>query len=72
VLGLDGVRRTMYDIIILVLHLVLSNVTFEGVDIDIANRIVRWTSKRYLEGTRCFTHVAMIKVRKKQLYPNPG
>jgi hypothetical protein len=60
VLELEGMRRTVYDIIVFVLHLVLSNFTFEGVDTDMANRIVR-----YPEGTRYFTHVSMIKMYKK-------
>jgi hypothetical protein len=72
VLEQDGVRRTVYDIIILALHLVLSNFTLEGVDVDMASRIVHWTWKQYPEGMRCFTYVSMINVCKEQLYPNLG
>jgi hypothetical protein len=50
VLEQEGMRRTICDIFLLVFHLVLSSFTFKGVDIDMADKIVRWNLKRYPEG----------------------
>jgi hypothetical protein len=35
---------------LLIFHLVLSSFTFEGIDIDIAGRILNWNLKRYPNG----------------------
>jgi hypothetical protein len=50
VLEQEGMRRTICDIFLLVFHLVLSSFTFKGVNIDMADKIVRWNLKRYPEG----------------------
>jgi hypothetical protein len=59
--------RTVYVIFLLVFRLVLSSFTFKGVDVDMADKIVRWTLRRHPEGMRCFILVSRIKVCKKQL-----
>ena len=49
----EGVRRSICDMSLLIFHLVLSTFTFEGVDIDIADKILRWNLKRFPNGA-CF------------------
>ncbi|KAF8200119.1 hypothetical protein BJ912DRAFT_1029695 [Pholiota molesta] len=46
----EGVRRSIADMALLIFHLVLSSFTFEGVDVRMAGRIVRWNLKRYPNG----------------------
>ncbi|KAJ6511716.1 hypothetical protein DFH09DRAFT_1251567 [Mycena vulgaris] len=46
----EGVRRALCDMALLIFHLVLSSFTFDGVDVAIAARIVKWNLKRYPEG----------------------
>ncbi|CAK5267930.1 unnamed protein product [Mycena citricolor] len=46
----EGVRRAICDLALLIFHLVLSTVTFDGVDVHMAERIVRWNLKRYPDG----------------------
>jgi hypothetical protein len=38
------------DIVLLIFHLVLSGFTFAGVDIALAEKILRWNLKRYPDG----------------------
>lgn len=49
----EGVRRSICDMTLLIFHLVLSNFTFEGVDIEIAEKILQWNLKRFPNGA-CF------------------
>ncbi|KIM66408.1 hypothetical protein SCLCIDRAFT_1211163 [Scleroderma citrinum Foug A] len=46
----EGVRRPFCDMTLLIFHLVLSMYTFEGVDINMAERIVNWNLKTYPDG----------------------
>ncbi|KAF9555191.1 hypothetical protein CPC08DRAFT_737445 [Agrocybe pediades] len=46
----EGVRRSICDMALLIFHLVLSSFTFEGVDIGVADRILKWNLKRYPNG----------------------
>ncbi|KAJ6562224.1 hypothetical protein B0H19DRAFT_1143862 [Mycena capillaripes] len=46
----EGVRRAICDMALLIFHLVLSSFTFDGVDVQMAARIVTWNLKRYPEG----------------------
>ncbi|KAF5329368.1 hypothetical protein D9619_009454 [Psilocybe cf. subviscida] len=46
----EGVRRAICDMALLIFHLVLSSFTFEGVDVRLAGRILRWNLERYPEG----------------------
>ncbi|KAK7026799.1 hypothetical protein VNI00_015457 [Paramarasmius palmivorus] len=46
----EGLRRTVCDMALLIFHLVLSSFTFDGVDVDMAQRIVDWNLKRYPDG----------------------
>ncbi|KAG8215539.1 hypothetical protein J3R82DRAFT_9198 [Butyriboletus roseoflavus] len=46
----EGVRRAICDMTLLVFHLVLSSYTFEGVDVNLARRIVEWNLERYPNG----------------------
>jgi len=44
------VRRSICDLALLIFHLVLSSFTFDGVDITIANKVLKWNLKRYPNG----------------------
>lgn len=46
----EGVRRGICDMALLIFHLVLSSFTFDGVDVQMAARIVKWNLKRYPDG----------------------
>ncbi|KAI6022958.1 outer membrane protein Iml2/Tetratricopeptide repeat protein 39 [Pisolithus microcarpus] len=46
----EGLRRPMCDMSLLIFHLVLSTYTFEGVDVNLARRIVEWNLKTYPNG----------------------
>ncbi|KAL4062826.1 hypothetical protein V8B97DRAFT_1877313 [Scleroderma yunnanense] len=46
----EGVRRPFCDMVLLIFHLVLSMYTFEGVDVNMAQRIVEWNLKTYPSG----------------------
>lgn len=46
----EGVRRTICDMALLIFHLVLSGMTFEGVDVDMAEHILNYNLKRYPNG----------------------
>ncbi|KAJ7627995.1 hypothetical protein DFH06DRAFT_1226877 [Mycena polygramma] len=46
----EGVRRAICDMSLLIFHLVLSSFTFDGVDVQMAARIVEWNLKRYPDG----------------------
>ncbi|KAF9236545.1 hypothetical protein BU15DRAFT_49888 [Melanogaster broomeanus] len=46
----EGVRRAICDMTLLIFHLVLSVYTFEGVDVNLARRIVEWNMERYPNG----------------------
>ncbi|KIM37750.1 hypothetical protein M413DRAFT_448267 [Hebeloma cylindrosporum] len=46
----EGVRRTICDMALLIFHLVLSSFTFDGVDIAVASKILKWNLKRYPNG----------------------
>ncbi|KZT05152.1 uncharacterized protein LAESUDRAFT_781726 [Laetiporus sulphureus 93-53] len=46
----EGLRRTMCDMALMLFHLVLSNFTFEGIDIGMAQKILDYHIKRYPNG----------------------
>ncbi|EIW75037.1 hypothetical protein CONPUDRAFT_147567 [Coniophora puteana RWD-64-598 SS2] len=46
----EGVRRAICDMALLIFHLVLSSFTFDGVDIDMAQKILDWNLRRYPTG----------------------
>ncbi|KAH8831470.1 hypothetical protein DL96DRAFT_1587977 [Flagelloscypha sp. PMI_526] len=46
----EGVRRPLCDLGMLIFHLVLSTFTFECVDIDFAEKLVRWNIRRWPDG----------------------
>ncbi|KAG5640665.1 hypothetical protein DXG03_007602 [Asterophora parasitica] len=46
----EGVRRSICDMALLIFHLVLSSFTVEGVDINVAGRILEWNLKRFPNG----------------------
>ncbi|CAL1697497.1 unnamed protein product [Somion occarium] len=46
----EGVRRTICDMCLLVFHLVLSGFTYDGVDINMAQKILEYNLKRYPNG----------------------
>ncbi|KAG7451588.1 uncharacterized protein BT62DRAFT_984650 [Guyanagaster necrorhizus] len=46
----EGVRRSICDMSLMVFHLFLSDFTFEGVDISMAEKIIYWNAKRYPDG----------------------
>ena len=51
-LGLEseGLRRPISDMCLLIFHLVLSGITFNGVDINMAQRVLDWNLERYPNG----------------------
>ena len=51
-LGLEseGLRRPVSDMCLLIFHLVLSGITFNGVDINMAQKILDWNLDRYPNG----------------------
>ena len=46
----EGVRRAICDMSLLLFHLILSGFTFDGVDISVASKILKWNLKRYPNG----------------------
>ncbi|KAF5353270.1 hypothetical protein D9756_007772 [Leucocoprinus leucothites] len=46
----EGVRRSICDMALLIFHLVLSSFTFDGVDITVADKVLKWNLKRYPNG----------------------
>ncbi|KAI5827074.1 hypothetical protein K523DRAFT_392413 [Schizophyllum commune Tattone D] len=46
----EGVRRPICDMALLIFHLVASSVTFDGVDVKMAEKILEWNLKRYPNG----------------------
>ncbi|KAF9808167.1 hypothetical protein IEO21_07953 [Rhodonia placenta] len=46
----EGIRRPMCDMALLLFHLVLSSITFDGVDIEMAQKILDYNVKRYPNG----------------------
>ncbi|PPQ75306.1 hypothetical protein CVT24_007499 [Panaeolus cyanescens] len=46
----EGVRRSICDMALLIFHLVLSSFTVEGVDVGVADRVLRWNLKRFPNG----------------------
>ncbi|KAF8415812.1 hypothetical protein L210DRAFT_3584530 [Boletus edulis BED1] len=46
----EGVRRAICDMTLLMFHLVLSSYTFEGIDVNMARRIVEWNLERFPNG----------------------
>ncbi len=51
----EGLRRSICDMTLLIFHLVLSTFTFEGVEIDIAEKILQWNLKRFPNGAYFLT-----------------
>jgi hypothetical protein len=46
----EGARRAICDMTLLMFHLVLSSITFEGVDILVASKVLKWNLQRYPNG----------------------
>ena len=46
----EGLRRSPCDLVLLLFHLVLSSITFDGVDTAMAQTIVDWNLKRFPNG----------------------
>ncbi|KAL1748304.1 hypothetical protein HDZ31DRAFT_79835 [Schizophyllum fasciatum] len=46
----EGVRRPICDMALLIFHLVASSVTFDGVDVKMAEQILEWNLMRYPNG----------------------
>lgn len=46
----EGLRRPISDMSLLIFHLVLSGITFNGVDINMAQKILDWNLERYPNG----------------------
>ena len=46
----EGIRRSIADMCLLIFHLVLSGITFNGVDINMAQKILDWNLERYPNG----------------------
>ena len=46
----EGVRRALCDMMILLFHLILSSFVFDGVDISVASKVLKWNLKRYPNG----------------------
>lgn len=57
---------------LLIFHLVLSSFTFEGVDVSLASKIVKWNLKRYPNGASSFpmTPVVALKFFRLVSYTN--
>ncbi|KAF9020224.1 hypothetical protein BDZ89DRAFT_1072405 [Hymenopellis radicata] len=43
----EGVRRLLCDMMVVTFHTLLSSISFDGIDITMADKIVRWNSQRY-------------------------
>lgn len=48
--GNEGIRRSIADMCLLIFHLILSGITFNGVDLNMAQRILDWNLERYPNG----------------------
>ena len=46
----EGIRRSISDMCLLIFHLVLSGFTFNGIDINMAQKVLDWNLKRYPNG----------------------
>lgn len=46
----EGLRRPLADICMLCFHLVISSVTYKGVDLQMARKILEWNLKRFPDG----------------------
>ncbi|KDQ50613.1 hypothetical protein JAAARDRAFT_41924 [Jaapia argillacea MUCL 33604] len=46
----EGFRRNLCDMALLIFHLVLSSITYHGVDIPMAEKILNWNLERYPNG----------------------
>lgn len=70
----EGVRRTICDMTLLIFHLVLSGMTFEGVDVDTAEHILNYNLKRFPNG-RIMTilrgDVLILCISRRVLPPEP-
>jgi hypothetical protein len=55
----EGLRRSVCDMVLLVFHLFLSSFTFQGVDIQFAQKIVDWNLERYPTGVFSLAHFGL-------------
>ncbi|KAJ7659454.1 hypothetical protein B0H17DRAFT_1171824 [Mycena rosella] len=62
----EGVRRALCDLALLIFHLVLSSFTFDGVDVRLAARVVRWNLKRYPGGVFFLFGAGRLALRRAQ------
>ena len=53
----EGVRRTICDMSLVIFHLVFSGFTFEGVDMGMAEKIIKYNIKRYPNGKQVLVRV---------------
>ena len=54
-------RRAICDMTLLIFHLVLSAFTFDGVDISVATKVLKWNLKRYPNGISSITPIPISK-----------
>ncbi|KAF8575741.1 hypothetical protein K439DRAFT_1641118 [Ramaria rubella] len=62
----EGVRRSIADMALLIFHLVLSSFTFDGVNIQYANKILAWNLKRYPSGVFFLFGEGRIRICRSQ------
>lgn len=56
----EGLRRPLADICMLCFHLVISSVTYKGVDLQMAQTILEWNLKRFPDGEQSLLENAII------------
>ncbi|KAI0071516.1 hypothetical protein K474DRAFT_1630434 [Panus rudis PR-1116 ss-1] len=62
----EGVRRTICDMTLLIFHLVLSGFTYEGVDISMAEKILKYHMQRYPNGVFFLFGQGRLYLRRSQ------
>ncbi|KZT51274.1 hypothetical protein CALCODRAFT_503722 [Calocera cornea HHB12733] len=46
----EGIRRCVCDMVLIMFHLVLNSITFAGIDVKFAEKMLNWNLKRFPEG----------------------
>ncbi|KZO92430.1 hypothetical protein CALVIDRAFT_546961 [Calocera viscosa TUFC12733] len=46
----EGIRRCVCDMVLIMFHLVLNSITFAGIDVKYAEKMLKWSLKRFPEG----------------------
>lgn len=62
----SGLRRGLADICLLCFHLVISTITFKGVDIDMAQKILQWNLRHYPNGVFFLLAQGKLRVIRSQ------